>query len=107
MIENSLTIKKHTPVWTSDGRLLGQTMHVHHRLDGINPAQKFYASYLEVFSFEIGDRQYVPLEFIEQYDEANGRIILSATQKKAEIETWSRMPAFIANGRARKEDLID
>lgn len=107
MIENNLTIKKHTPVWTADGYLLGQAIQVHYRLEDINPAQKYYPAYLELFSFEIGERYYVPLDFVERYDEVNGRLILAVSAKKVQTETWSRMPAFVAHGQTRKEDLPD
>ncbi|MCB8984658.1 MAG: hypothetical protein H6659_12590 [Ardenticatenaceae bacterium] len=105
METTDLTIKRHTAVWTQDQDLLGDAMHIYHRLDNINPALKYYAAYLDVFSFELGEHYYIPLEFVEGMDGANGRLILTITRKKVEDNTWNRMPGFIANGKARKEDL--
>ena len=73
METTDLTIKRHTAVWTQDQDLLGDAMHIYHRLDNINPALKYYAAYLDVFSFELGEHYYIPLEFVEGMDGANGR----------------------------------
>lgn len=105
METSELTIKKHTAVWTADGDLLGEAMHIYHRLEGVNPALKYYAAYLETFSFELGEHYYIPLEFVDGYSGENGRFTLTLSRKKVEDHTWNRLPSFIANGKARKEEL--
>ncbi len=43
-MENStLTIKKHTEIWTKDGQRLGEATHLYHRLEDVNPAELHYA----------------------------------------------------------------
>ncbi len=105
MEATDITIKKHTAVWTHDNDLLGDALHIYHRLENVNPALKYYAAYLDVFSFELGEHYFIPLEFVEGFDAANGRLTLAVSRKKVEDHTWNRMPSFIANGKARKEDL--
>jgi len=105
METTNLAIKKYSEVWTNDGVLLGEAMHIYHRLENVNPALKFYAAYLETFSFELGEHYYIPLEFVGGYEEGNGRLTLTVSRKKVEDQTWNRMPTFVANGNARKEHL--
>ena len=100
-----VTIKKHTAVWTEDDQHLGDAMYIFHRLEEVEPRLKYYAAYLELFSFELGERYYIPTDFIGGYDEENGRLLLDVSRKEVEELTWHRMPSFIAMGKARKEDL--
>ncbi|MFQ5434217.1 MAG: hypothetical protein ACE5FD_05005 [Anaerolineae bacterium] len=55
-----------------------------------------------VFSFEIGDDDYILTDFIAQ---TNGKVTLSVTMQAVLEKTWTRVPNFIAAGKGEKEDL--
>ncbi|NIT55781.1 MAG: hypothetical protein GWN00_05955, partial [Aliifodinibius sp.] len=69
-----LTISKLEEVWTADDKKLGVANAIYHRLEGINPELKYYASYLHVQNFDYGDDYYIPTDFIEGRDEETGRL---------------------------------
>lgn len=99
-------IKKLDEVWTADDKKLGLATAVYHRKEGVDPQLKFYASYLYVESFDYGDEYYVPTEFIASRDPQTGRVKLSVKLQKVLEYTWSRMPDFVAAGKARQESLV-
>lgn len=98
-------ITRDTEVWTKDGLYLGNAVHLHHRQENVNPELQYYASYLETFSFETGERHYLPTDFIEMSAGDNGRLALSLTLAQVEHNTWNRKPTFVASGKARTEDV--
>ena len=97
-----LKLKKLMDVWTKDGKHLGQAEHLFHRTEEIKPEWGFYPHYLYVFSFDVGDDYYVPTDFIA---ETNGKVTLSVTMDEVMEKTWTRLPNFIMEGKAEKEDL--
>jgi hypothetical protein len=98
-------ITKETEVWTKDGKSLGNAMHLYHRQEEINPQLQFYATYLEIFSFETGERHYLPTDYLSPSEGENGRLAVSLTLAQVEHKTWNRKPSFIASGKAVREDL--
>lgn len=92
-------------IWTADGHKLGRADQLLHRLEGIDPELKLYASYLIVENFDLGDEYYVPTDFISGRDGDSGRLKLSVKHKRVLSETWTRMPDFVARNRYRKENL--
>lgn len=102
----TLNLKAKDEIWSKDGQRLGLADHIYHRTDteNVDPELELYASYLHVFSTEIGDDYYVPLEFIYA-DEANGRFAIDLTMEEAMAKGWSRLPDFVAKGQATKEEL--
>lgn len=103
-LEN-MVIHKDSEVWTKGGVCLGNALHLYHRLEGINPDLQYYATYLETFSFQTGERHYLPTDFLRATDEGNGRLTFDVTHYQVEHHTWNRQPAFIAAGKARREEL--
>lgn len=100
-----LGIKKLDEVWTKDEKKLGLAQELYHRLDGINPDLLYYASYLEVESFEYGITYFVPTDFIAPRDAEGERVMLTVSLEKVMKRTWFVMPDFIVRGEARKEAL--
>lgn len=98
-------IKKYMQVWTSDGEHIGDAISLYQRRDNINPQQKYYAAYLETFSFEIGEHYYIPTDFLETAKLENGRLTLSLNRDQVEKNIWHRMPMFIAQNQADKVEL--
>lgn len=98
------TIKKLDPVWTSDDQQLGVAECLYHRLADIDPAVGYYAAYLTVENFLLGDDYYIPTDFISGRD-TQGRLRLAVPLQTVLNRTWSRMPDFIAHHQARKTSL--
>ena len=101
-----MEIKKLDEVWTADHHKLGLAHHIYHRLDEPNSALRQYASYLDVQNFEFGDDYYIPMAFVTGYDAATGRVMLNVDQETVLKETWTRMPDFIIERRARREGTL-
>jgi hypothetical protein len=100
----TLNLKAKDEIWSKDGQRLGLANHIYHRTENVNPELELYGRYLHVFSTEIGDDYYVPLEFIKK-DEKNGRFTIDLTMEEAMARGWSRLPDFVAKGNATKEEL--
>ncbi len=100
-----LTISKLEEVWTADDKKLGVANAIYHRLEGINPELKYYASYLHVQNFDYGDDYYIPTDFIEGRDEETGRLSLNRKFQEVLENTWTRMPEFVLQGNGRIEKL--
>lgn len=97
-----LTINEFDDVWTSDEFKLGAARCWHLRPEAdVNAAEQLYARYLEVESFELGDSFFVPAEYIEAYDAAEGKVLLSASLKLVMNRTWTRPPDFVVYRRGR------
>jgi hypothetical protein len=105
MESTSTVIHKNSEVWTKDGVNLGDALHLYHRLEEINPELQYYATYLETFSFQSGERHYIPTDYLQQADGGNGRLTVNLTHAQVEHNTWNRKPSFIASGKARREEL--
>ena len=104
-MEENMHFKKYDKVVTVDDLMLGDLLRIHHRQEGINPLLKLYASYMEIWSIEFGGHCYVPTDFIDEYDEANGIIYLTETLSTVQDETWDRTPNFVAGRKSRREEL--
>lgn len=100
-----LGFKRFEEVWTEDDKKLGTAQALFHRLDEVNPELLYYASYLEVESFEYGATYFVPTDFIAPREAESGRVTLAVTLKEVMEHTWFVMPDFIAHSKARKEEL--
>lgn len=100
-------IKKFDEVWTEDDKKLGLAQEMFHRLDEVNPELLYYASYLEVESFEYGATYFVPTDFIAPREPESERVTLTVTLKDVMEQTWFAMPDFIAHSNARKEGLVE
>ena len=98
-------IKKYTDVVTSDGEQLGEALALHHRQEDIDPNLKLYATYLEVYSLEMGNASYVPTDFIAPYSSGDDQVTLAVNRATFSRETWDRTPDFIAARRSQKETL--
>jgi hypothetical protein len=97
-------IKRLEEVWTADGRKLGQTVHLYHRLEGIAPELELYEQYLEVCNLEIGDNYFVPMEFLRR-DGEGGRLVTTVNFREVMERTWTRQPDFVFSGAGRREEL--
>jgi len=102
-----LVIKKLDEVWTEDDKKLGLAQELFHRVGGVNPELLYYASYLEVESYEYGSTYFVPTDFIAGREPESGRVTLTATLKDVMDRTWFVMPDFIVRSEARKETLAE
>jgi hypothetical protein len=100
----TLSLKAKDEIWSKDGRRLGLADHIYHRIEEAEPELELYARYLHVFSTEIGDDYYVPLEFIKK-DEEDGRFTIDLTMEEAMVKGWSRLPDFVAKDKSTKEEL--
>jgi hypothetical protein len=100
-----LTISKLEEVWTADEKKLGVANAIYHRLEGVNPELKYYASYLHVQNFDYGDDYYIPTDFIVGRDEETGRLSLNRKFQEVLENTWTRMPEFVLQGNGRIEKL--
>lgn len=100
------TISKLEEVWTADDKKLGVANAVYHRLEGVNPELKYYASYLHVQNFDYGDDYYIPTDFIDGRDQESGKLSLTKTFQQILENTWTRMPEFILHGNGRIEKLF-
>lgn len=102
-----LDIKKFQEVWTEDDKKLGLAQELFHRVDGVNPDLLYYASYLEVESFEYGATYFVPTDFVAPREPESERVTLTVTLQEVMEHTWFVMPDFIARAEARKEALVE
>jgi hypothetical protein len=102
----ALKLKEQSEVWSKDGHRLGQAKHIFHRTEGVDPQLELYSQYLYVFSFDLGDDYYIPLDFIEE-DEKHGRFTLNLTMDEAMAKGWSRIPDFVVQGQSTREELSD
>jgi hypothetical protein len=99
------SISKLEEVWTADDKKLGVANAVYHRLEGVNPELKYYASYLHVQNFDYGDDYYIPTDFIDGRDQKTGKLSLRKTFQQILENTWTRMPEFILHGSGQVEKL--
>ncbi|HEX6385635.1 MAG TPA: hypothetical protein VF177_13270 [Anaerolineae bacterium] len=102
-----MRIKKLDQVYTKDNVHLGKAHCLYHRTTEIRPEWGYYATYVYMVSFQLGDDYYVPTDFIAGRDPHNGHIILTVTEKKVANNTWTRLPDFVARGDASKEELAE
>ncbi len=100
-----MQLKKYDKVVTANENVIGELLRIHHRQDGINPELRLYASYLEVWSVELGGHSYIPTDYIDEHDAAARKIYLSVPLETVQKETWDREPDFIASHLSRKEEL--
>jgi len=99
------TINKLEEVWTADDKKLGVANAIYHRLEGVNPELKYYASYLHVQNFDYGDDYYIPTDFIDGRDQKTGKLSLRKTFHEVLENTWTRMPEFVLQGNGLIEKL--
>jgi hypothetical protein len=99
------TVSKLEEIWTADDKKLGVANAIYHRLEGVNPELKYYASYLHVQNFDYGDDYYIPTDYINGRDSNSNRLTLKATFQEVLSNTWTRMPEFILHGNGRIEKL--
>ena len=100
----TLNLKEKDEIWSKDGHRLGLANYVYHRTKDVNPQLELYERYLYVFSFDVGDDYYVPMDFITG-DKEHGRFTLTVTMDEAMAKGWSRLPDFILKGESVKEEL--
>ena len=106
-MNEDLVFMKLDEVWTADEQKLGLAHHLYHRTDEVNPELEYYASYLEVESFEIGEIYYITTDFVAGRDPDLRRVTLAVDLKTVLKRTWARMPDFIAHNNAEKEALTE
>jgi hypothetical protein len=104
-MNEDLVFMKLDEVWTADEQKLGLAHYLYHRTDEVNPELQYYASYLEVESFEFGEIYYIPTDFVESREPDSNRINLAVDLNTVLKRTWARMPDFIAHNIAKKENL--
>ncbi|GJM40904.1 MAG: hypothetical protein DHS20C20_11860 [Ardenticatenaceae bacterium] len=100
-----MKFKKYDQVVTADDIILGDLLRIHHREEDVNSALQLYASYLEVWSIDMGGRTFIPTDFIDEYDAAARTVYISETLNTVQQETWDRAPNFVAGRKSRKEEL--
>ena len=100
-----MDIQKLDQVYTKDNQHLGAAHRLYHRINEVRPEWQYYATYLQVDSFALGDNFFVPTEFVAGRDSQTGHIMLTVTERKVENKTWTRRPDFISRGEARQEEL--
>ena len=96
-------IHKYDRVITSDNVELGRALRIHHWPADTDPTLIQYASYLEVWSINLGGHVFIPTEFIDQVKA--GIVILAVPLATVQHETWDRMPNFIAGRISQREEL--
>lgn len=99
------TVSKLEDIWTADDKKLGVANAIYHRLEGVNPELKYYASYLHVQNFDYGDDYYIATDFINGRDSKSNRLTLKVTFQEVLSNTWTRMPEFILHGNCHVEKL--
>lgn len=99
------SISKLEEIWTADDKKLGVANAVYHRLEGVDPQLKYYASYLHVQNFDYGDDYYIPTDYIKGRDPETHRLTLTTTFHEVLTNTWTRMPEFILHGNGQIEKL--
>jgi len=99
-------IRKFDQVYTKDNRHLGVAHRLYHRLNDVRPEWEYYATYMLVESFKLGDDFYVPTDFVAGRNPQTGHIMLTVTENKVETNTWTRQPDFILRGEAGLEELV-
>lgn len=100
-----LQFHKYDKVVTADDVILGELLRIHHRQEDINPELRLYASYLEIWSVDLGGQSYIPTDYIDRYDQATRKVYITETLSTVQKETWDRTPSFIAGHRSRREEL--
>ncbi|WP_420631237.1 hypothetical protein [Candidatus Leptofilum sp.] len=100
-----MEFKKYDTVVTADDVDLGELLRIHHREEDVNPELRLYASYLEVWSIELGGHIYIPTDYIDEHDAANRIIYITEMLSTVQQETWDRAPSFVAGRQSRKEEL--
>jgi hypothetical protein len=104
-MQENMQFIKYDKVITADDVLLGELLRIHHRQEDVNPELRLYASYLEVWSIELGGHTYVPTDYIDEYDPNAHKIFLTEKMNTVQSETWDRAPSFVAGRHSRKEEL--
>ncbi|MAT98289.1 MAG: hypothetical protein CL608_14185 [Anaerolineaceae bacterium] len=104
-MQENMPFRKYDKVVTADDVTIGELVRIHHRQEDINPELRLYASYLEVWSIDFGGHVYVPIDYIDEYDEAAGSVYLTETKHTVQQETWDRAPAFIAGRKSQRQEL--
>ncbi len=98
-------LKKYDEVWTKDGHRLGEAHCIYHRTKDINPLLQLYPAYVHVVSLELGDDFWIPTDYLGGRDEETGHVTLTVPMEVVQERTWTRMPEFIIEKEAIKEDL--
>ena len=100
-------LHQNTVVFTSDEQKLGAAVRIYRnpREDDIDPERKVFESYLYVFNVDYPERFFIPLAYLERYDEKADRIILNVTMAQIEHDMLTRKPLFVALGNAVEESL--
>ncbi len=98
-------LRRGAAVWTADEHNIGEAIRLHHRQEDVNPDLKFYGSYLELFSIELGGDAYIPTDFIRDYDPAENKLTLAVTLREINKEAWNQTPLFVAHDKATIEPL--
>ena len=100
-----MKFKKYDKVVTADDIVLGDLLRIHHREEDVNPELQLYASYLEVWSIDLGGHSFIPTDFIDEYDAAARTVYITETLNTVQQETWDRAPNFVAGRKSRREEL--
>ena len=101
--ENGL--RKYADVFSADSQRIGLAMRIRYRKTDVNPELKLYAAYLEVSSIELGNKTYIPTDFVKEYDPGKNRVTLNVSLNTVEGETWNRVPTFIVARQDEVEEL--
>lgn len=104
-MQESMQFKKYDKVVTADEIVLGELLRIHHREEDINPELRLYASYLEIWSIDLGGQTFIPTDYIDEYDPQARKIYLTELLGTVQKESWDRTPSFIAGRKSRKEEL--
>lgn len=104
-MQENMQFKKYDKVVTADDLVIGEALRIHHREEDINPELRLYASYLEIWSIELGGQSYIPTDYIDEYDAKTRTIYLTETLGTVQKESWDRTPGFVAGRKSRKEEL--
>ncbi|MCA9920354.1 MAG: hypothetical protein KC445_20500 [Anaerolineales bacterium] len=104
-MQESMHFKKYDKVVTVDDIVLGEALRLHHRDEDVNPELRLYASYLEIWSTELGGQTFIPTDYIDEYDAQTRTIYLTEPLSYVQKESWDRTPSFIAGHKSRKEEL--
>lgn len=99
-------LKKHTEVYTADGKRIGVAMRfVHRPILEVDIELKLYRTYLIVQSIRLGGTVFLPTVFIDSYDAGANRLTMSVDGDTIQEETWNREPQFAAVGLGVYEEL--
>ncbi len=99
-------VQRFTDVQTADGVHLGGAIRIQYRPeDNVAPGLKLWAAYLEIFASDLGEHIYVPTDFVDEYDPAANKIVLTVDLKTVEGENWDHIPNFVAGKLGKVEEL--